>query len=886
MPASATTEDSTTMPTERTSRALELFDELVELDPQQRQARLAALRAQAPALAGEVEAMLAADDGSGLLDRRGGSIAATVLGQARQADAGRFAAAVGERLGAFVLRHPLGAGGMGEVWLAERETGEFRQEVALKLLRRAGGSPDSLRRFQQERRILADLSHPNIARFIDGGVENGQPWYAMARVQGRPITEWAEACRLDLRQRVALMLPVCEAVAYAQARLVVHRDLKPSNILVDEGGQPQLLDFGIAKLLDLPEDARETATGVLALSPAYAAPEQVLGETISTATDVYALGVVLYELLTGRLPNERAASSLETLAERVRNETIERPSQRLRREADTALARRARELDGDLDLILLTCLRREPERRYAGASALGEDLRRWLEGRPIAARADTTGYRLRKFVARNRYAVGSASAVLLALIAGFGVALWQAQLAREQAARAEQAAAAARQQAERVKKVKDFLMSIFVVEDPLRRGADAPADLRAVYTRTLERIDTEFAGDPALQADLLDDFGEIEAGRGDLAAGEVLIARALALAEQAHGPDHPAVAESLLNLGVLKGWSGRWLEGEPNLERAIGILRRAGEAERKPLATALGGLAALRQQQGRMSDAIELLRESMQLHLALPEPDLRDIAVSHTNLAILLNANGRDEEAEAELRQAMALSEKVNGVDNPNLVPMYDTLAAILHTRGDLAGERVAAERSLALARKNFPGDHEWVARALGEAGALMARDGEVEPGLARLGESLAMYERLGDTRRFVVHRRMAVLLTPLGRLDEALQHFDQASALCTAHTPSSQGCLQTRANRAQLLAQVGRAQEGLAEADAVLALIGAGEALHSQAAQAQEARADALAGLGRGAEASAAQAEALRLYQRRLDPGHPAVESARQRLLQLDPDA
>jgi len=250
-------------------------------------------------------------------------------------------------------------------------------------------------------------------------------------------------------------------VAYAQNRLVVHRDLKPSNILVDAQGRVRLLDFGIAKLLDEAPDATATATGLRAMSAAYAAPEQILDAPVSAATDVYALGVVLYELLTGVLPQERASATLETLAERVRHEETERPSARLRGDAtstttlgaDTA-QRFARQVAGELDTIVLAALRREPERRYPSAAALADDLRRWLDGRPVAAQPDTAGYRARKFVSRHRFAVGSASAVLLALVAGFGTALWQANLAREEAMRA---------QAESTKAtaIKDFLLASF-----------------------------------------------------------------------------------------------------------------------------------------------------------------------------------------------------------------------------------------------------------------------------------------------------------------------------------------------------------------------------------------------------------------------------------------
>ena len=315
--------------TDAASRALACFDELVELDAAARAARLAEWRTTDPELAAALERMLAADAESGVLDR---SIGAFGSSGAARAQAAAAASAPRQRIGAFELARPLGQGGMGEVWLAEREEAGFRQQVALKLLRRGLHGDDSQRRFVQERRILAELSHPAIARFIDGGVtDQAVPWYAMEFVDGVPITEYAAAHNLDVRARVALIVQVAAAVAYAQNRLIVHRDLKPSNILVDAEGRPHLLDFGIAKLLAESAPANETASGLRAMSPAYAAPEQVLDQPISTATDVYALGVVLYELLTGQLPHQRGGASLETLAEQVRSEITERPSVRARR---------------------------------------------------------------------------------------------------------------------------------------------------------------------------------------------------------------------------------------------------------------------------------------------------------------------------------------------------------------------------------------------------------------------------------------------------------------------------------------------------------------------------------------------------------------------------
>jgi tRNA A-37 threonylcarbamoyl transferase component Bud32 len=365
------------------SLALELFDELSDLEAGQRSQRCASLRALDPSTADLLERMFGcAEREHGALDR---GLAPTFLAtQISPAEAEvRVTGQVDQRIGAFRLVRVLGRGGMGEVWLAEREDADFQQQVAVKLLRHGLERADAARRFIQERRILAGLRHPDIARLIDGGVSaSGQSWYAMEYVDGLTIIQHAQARGLDVRARIELITRAAEAVAAAQAQDIVHRDLKPSNIMVDAGGRPRLLDFGIAKWLGPTGGGEETATGLRALSPAYAAPEQILGEPISRATDVYALGMVMYELLVGQLPSQRAHHSLERMAEQVRSEAPTAPSAHARALDGAA----AGPIDEALDDIALTCLQREPERRYADAGAMAADLRRWLNGEAVAAR--------------------------------------------------------------------------------------------------------------------------------------------------------------------------------------------------------------------------------------------------------------------------------------------------------------------------------------------------------------------------------------------------------------------------------------------------------------------------------------------------------------------
>jgi len=455
------------------------LDALLELDATACARELDTIAQRDPGLALELRALLTAEAAQGLLDR--GIVAAAPELIATLAASGEPADdQTGRVIGRWRVLRELGRGGMGEVLLAERADGEFAQAAALKRLKRGMDSDELLRRFAQERRILATLVHPHIARLLDGGIDSdGRPFFAMEYVEGEPITLFAQQRGLGVRERLELMQRVCEAVAYAQSRLVVHRDLKPSNILVDTSGAPRLLDFGIAKLLADSGEQALTGSGLRVLSPAYAAPEQILGETISTATDVYALGLLLFELLTGQLPHRRSAVALEGMADSLSSDTAERPSLVLKRE-DAEIAQRAyraravererfaRAMVGDLDRIVLTALRREPERRYASAAALAEELRLFLDGRPIAARADTSGYRLRKFVRRHQVAALATMLVLLSLLGGLGAALWQADIARGHAADALREAQRAEQQAQRADRVKNFVVSLFEASNPER----------------------------------------------------------------------------------------------------------------------------------------------------------------------------------------------------------------------------------------------------------------------------------------------------------------------------------------------------------------------------------------------------------------------------------
>ncbi|NJM90809.1 MAG: serine/threonine protein kinase [Myxococcales bacterium] len=362
-----------------------------------------------------------------------GSLRRPVVMAARTLAAEAVAGQAGRHIGPFRLERLLGEGGMGAVYLAERDDAQFHQRVAVKLLSHSMSSQQAVARFRDERQILAALEHPNIVRLLDGGsTEDGVPYLVMEHVDGGALTRHARERNLTVRARVMLIRQVCAALQYAHQNLVVHRDIKPSNILVDKAGTPKVLDFGIAKLLapstELAREAR-TRTGFAIFTPEYCSPEQARGEAISTATDVYSTGAVLYELLAGRTPHRTTGSQLEVLRSICEDEPT-RPS-------EAAPATRRGELIGDLDNIVLKALHKEPGRRYASMEQFADDLGRWLDGMPVQAHASTLGYRGRKFLRRNKALAAAAATVSLSLLGATGVSLRQASRADHQAARAE-----------------------------------------------------------------------------------------------------------------------------------------------------------------------------------------------------------------------------------------------------------------------------------------------------------------------------------------------------------------------------------------------------------------------------------------------------------------
>ncbi len=587
----------------RLREAADAFSDFVELSPEEARSRLEALDAADPALARLVREMLAADAAAGAFLEGGAAEYSTRLSALREEPAPQSGSAAGSAVGPYVLVSLLGRGGMGEVWVADRSDGQFEQRVALKLLRAGIDSEGIRRRFVQERQLLARLDHPNIARLLDGGDAEGRPFFVLELVEGEPITEFARARGLTVEQRLRLVATCCDAVDAAHRRLVVHRDIKPSNVLVTRDGVVKLLDFGIAKVLSAEGDADYTQVGERVLTPSYAAPEQLAGEPVTTATDVYGLGVLLYRLLTGVLPHARGAAAAGALSSAVESETIERPSRAVA-SADLALtgfpagevARLPALLADDLDAIILKALRREPDRRYPGAAALGEDLRRHLAGLRVEARPDTLSYRAGKFIRRHRAGVAAGTLTLLTLLAGLAGTLWQARRAQANARRAE--------------RVQEFLVRLFQGSDPsnAREGNPSARDLLAEGTG---RIEAELRGEPEVQAALYDVVARIHRALGSIPEAQRLAERSMAQRRQTDGEDAPVTAQSRLTLAEVRYSKGDVEAAESALRALLPRLAAAYGADSLETIRARDTLAAALLDEGKVPAALAMMQEDV-----------------------------------------------------------------------------------------------------------------------------------------------------------------------------------------------------------------------------------------------------------------------------------
>ncbi|MGE0441822.1 MAG: tetratricopeptide repeat protein [Gemmatimonadales bacterium] len=731
---------------ERLRQIRVLFDAVADLPPGERPAALAAVDAD---LRAEVEALVAAAERT-----------ADFLGR----PAFPRAAAenlVGTRLGPYEMVRLVGRGGMGVVYEAFRADDQYRKRVAVKLVQRGLDSELTFARFRRERQILANLEHPGIATLLDGGVTpDGRPFLVMEYVTGEPITAWCDARRLGVRERLELFRRIGDAVRYAHLNLVIHRDLKPANILVTEDGAVRLLDFGIAKLVDegVEPDGPITRGANRPYTPQYASPEQIRGAPLTTGSDVYSLGVILFELLTGRRPHKADGIGLHDLERRVLDAPPPRPSTAVTPDAAVArgeaLVRLRRRLEGDLDQIVLAALAPDPLARYRSVDALGDDIQRFLDGRPVEVRGPGLGYRARKFVGRNRLAVATTAMIAVGLVGGL---VATSALAR----RAQQAQ-------DRAERVAGFLREILSSVRPATGGRDVPVS---------EALDSASARLASGLADRPDVRGEVEGviggsydALGRYPEAERHLREAAALLGRTRGEAAVPTLHALNALGNNLLSQGRLDAADTVLHRVVEIAGPGSAADTVRL-VALDNLGSLAHRRGASAEAERYHREVLEIRRRMLGPNDDLLAVSINNVAVALGEQNRWPESEAMHREALAILER-NYPDGGTLVAdAQNALATALDLQGKTAAADSAYQRVVAMRRRLLGEEHPDYAFTLFNYAGFVFDQGRFDQA-ARLSRAvLALRGRtLGES-----HPAVAAALQTLGRCLDRLG--DQAGA-------------------------------------------------------------------------------------------------------------
>jgi serine/threonine-protein kinase len=689
---------------------------------------------------------------------------------------------VGRQFGAYQIIREIGRGGSGAVYLAARADDEYRKEVAIKLIRRGLDTEDILRRFRNERQILAQLDHPNIARLIDGGTtDDGLPYFVMEYVNGQPIGAYCNAHSLSTTDRLNIFRKVCAAVTYAHQNLVIHRDLKPSNILVAADGEPKLLDFGIAKLLGPEEEAlAQTIAGQGVMTPEYASPEQIKGERITTASDIYSLGVLLYELLTGRRPYRLKTRTPEEISRAITIQEPERPSSAVTKvDHPQSSILNPRSLRGDLDNIVLMAMRKDPARRYASVGQFSEDIRRHLAGLPVVARKDTVSYRAGKFVNRHRIGVAAAALILLSLVGGIIATLIQVQTAHRERARAEA--------------INIFLGRTLNASNPDRNSKGQPTVQDILQDASRRLATDELSDQPEVQAELQRIIGESYLSLGQYDLAEQNLTAALETQTRVSGEDGIAALRTSVSLASL--WAaakGDYAKANKFYLAKLPLLRaeqKKGNLSADYLAAALNGFALLRRAQGDSREAEKLLREELTLLPYVSSERKNNMGIAQAVLALTLADQGKFDEAIKVVREKIAAIRETRTEASSELAANLTGLGSFLLENGQTRESLEALREAEGIYRKLYGDANLQLGDNLRLQAQALFSEAKHPEAEARITETLKIYR--GATNPKFINYATALMVEGLifsqtARIDEAEKLLREAVRIRSENMPET----------------------------------------------------------------------------------------------------
>ena len=722
------------MPNKRAARLAELVKSALERGPEERSAFLDEECRSDSALRAEIESLLDHQEGaSRFIEMPAMHLAAESL--VRE---GTFR--TGQIIGDYEIVSLIGSGGMGEVYLAEDR--QLHRKVALKLIRRGMDSEDIVRHFKREEHLLASLNHPNISQLYGGGVSvGGIPFFAMEYVEGQRLDEYCDERGLGTKERLQLFRKVCAAVTYAHQHLVIHRDLKPANIHVTIDGEPKLLDFGIAKLLDVDnaQSSGQTVTLQGVMTPDYASPEQVRGETMTTTSDVYSLGVVLYKLLTGQSPYRTKTNRPDEIVRAITEQNPERPSTAVK-DRDSVDSRftihDSRALRGDLDNIVLMALRKEPGRRYQSAGQFSADIQRHLDGLPVIARKDTFQYRSTKFIKRHRIGIAAALLILVSLIGGMIATLWQAHAARQESAKAEE--------------IKNFLKQTLDHTNQRMTGKNnRETTLTELLDEAAKRLETgEFSDQPEVRAELEQIIAQSYFGEGNAVSANKHAEEYVKLQNELYGENDPRAIDALGSHAWLLFRDGKLTASEKAFRNVLPRARleqKKGNIKAATLAGHLNGFAYLRRTQGDSKEAESLFREALDLSAQMSTDEWRYVnGTTRSTLASTLADQGRFEEALQTSREAVTEHRQRRETDTVNFGFALTVLGGLLTEKGDYVEADATLREAEANNRRFTEPSNLWVGDNLRNQAISFYQQGRYAESLSKVTEALKMYREFG----------------------------------------------------------------------------------------------------------------------------------------------